>query len=386
MTDSLQQTAPFAALVAAAGSGTRLAAHMPKQFLKLEGLSLLGRVCQLLQKVEQVGALIVICPPGMLEQVSREHIEPLKLAKPVYLVEGGQTRQQSVRNGLKQAATLGYEWVVIHDAARPFASARLFSQVMDEALLHGAALAAWPSSDTVKIQQDGQVRTVPRENVWLAQTPQAFRLDWLEEALAGADTLASDEAQLLEASGKPVKLVAGPRCNFKITTGEDWQMAQSLSALPHIGQGYDVHAFKPGRPLILAGVRMDYHLGLDGHSDADVLTHALMDALLAAAGLGDIGRHFPDSDCQWKNADSLKLLKQVQAMLADYNIVQVSAVLLAEAPKIAPFIPAMQANWAGILGLTPDRINIAATTSEGLGFVGRGEGMAAKALAMLCRK
>jgi 2-C-methyl-D-erythritol 2,4-cyclodiphosphate synthase len=230
--------------------------------------------------------------------------------------------------------------------------------------------------------------TLDRGDLWLAQTPQAFDLELLikaQERAKAQGLVATDEAGLMEAMGHEVRLVNGSRGNIKITTPEDLDLARAMlgGARARSGQGLDVHRLVPGRPLILGGVRLDYELGLLGHSDADVLTHAVMDALLAAAGLGDIGGLFPDSDPAFKNADSLELLGRVRERLAreGWAPAQVSVTLMAQRPKIAPHAPAMRRNLARALGLPEGAVNVAATTSEGLGFAGRGEGMAALALA-----
>jgi 2-C-methyl-D-erythritol 2,4-cyclodiphosphate synthase len=308
------------------------------------------------------------------------------------VISGGSQRQDSVRHGVEVAKDHGAVWVLVHDGARPLAKPELFSQVLRGARQTGAAVTAAACVDTVK-QDDGQgrvARTLDRSRLWLVQTPQAFRLDILWQALLRAETegyYATDEGGLMEWAGHEVKLVPGPRENLKITTPEDLRLAEGwLGSGPvRVGQGVDVHRLVPGRPLILGGVRLEHDLGLAGHSDADVLTHAVMDALLAAAGLGDIGRHFPDKDPAYADADSLNLLKQVKDMLLDagWRPRQVSVTLMAQSPRIAPHARAMVENLARQLGLTPDRVNVAATTSEGLGFTGRGEGMAAWATAVI---
>lgn len=380
---TLSESDKFVALVAAAGSGMRMGLNSPKQFAPLNRHTVLAEVCSVLQEVEQIDAIIIISPPGW--DIEREYASCF--AKVRKVVNGGATRQESVANGLAVARAMGYGWVVIHDAARPFAGPALFNAVMAAARAHGAAVAAWPCSDTVKrADKDLFVKaTLPREEIWLAQTPQAFNLKLLLEASLAADAMPpfTDEAALLEHLQKKVKLVPAPRYNFKITTMEDLQLARKIISSPRIGLGFDAHRLTPGRDLVLAGVKIDYELGLHGHSDADVLTHALMDALLSAAGLGDIGRHFPDTDPAYDGISSIALLRQVKQKLEGFTIGQVNAVLMAQKPKIAPYIPAMQANWASALDLDAGMINIAATTTEGLGFIGRGEGMAAQAQVML---
>ncbi|MDR1396125.1 MAG: 2-C-methyl-D-erythritol 4-phosphate cytidylyltransferase [Desulfarculales bacterium] len=373
----------FIGLIAAAGLGQRLGADKPKQFLPLAGRPLLAWSAEAMEKTEEIAEIIVICPAGR-EEEARSCLK--RASKPCHIIRGGPSRQESVALGLDLAQELGYGWVVIHDAARPFARPELFRRVMAQARRHGAALAAWPCSDTVKTaDQEANVKsTLPREQIWLAQTPQAFALPLLKAAAELSEGLVcSDEAALLELNRQKVKLVAAPRANFKITAPEDWISAQQLLCRPRIGFGFDAHRLIPDRRLILGGVAVDYHLGLQGHSDADVLTHALMDALLAAAGLGDIGLHFPDHDPAYAGISSLKLLAAVKLKLAGYEIQQINALIMAQAPKMAPHIPAMRANWALTLATGEERINIAATTTEGMGYIGKGEGMAAQAQVML---
>jgi 2-C-methyl-D-erythritol 4-phosphate cytidylyltransferase/2-C-methyl-D-erythritol 2,4-cyclodiphosphate synthase len=365
-----------------------------KQFITLEGLPLLTRACLALEAVEEVTAVVLAVPPGSEEQVWRRFVQPYPLAKVAAVVAGGRERQDSVAAGCQAAAGLGAAWVVVHDAVRPLAQSALFSLVIAEARAAGAAIVAVPIVDTVKRDNGvGSVAaTVDRSNLWLVQTPQAFRLDLLrqaqEEARAQGLT-ATDEAGLVEALGVEVKLVMGSRENLKITTPEDLKLAKAFLGRGRLttrtGQGLDAHRLAPGRPLILGGVRLEYELGLLGHSDADVLTHAVMDALLAAAGLGDIGRLFPDSDPAFKDADSLGLLGLVVKALTvqGWRPAQVTVTLVTQRPKIAPHAGAIAANLARAMGLDPLLVNVAATTSEGLGFAGRGEGMAALATAVI---
>ncbi|MCA1906234.1 MAG: 2-C-methyl-D-erythritol 2,4-cyclodiphosphate synthase, partial [Desulfarculus sp.] len=292
-------------------------------------------------------------------------------------------------------AELGATWLVVHDAARPLARPELFAATLAAARECGAAIAALPCVDTVKrADERGAIAaTLDRGRIWLAQTPQVVNLALFSRVQAEARSrglTATDEAGLLEALGHEVRLVPGDRRNLKITTREDLALAESLlgGQETRSGQGLDVHRLVAGRPLVLGGVKIDFELGLLGHSDADVLTHAVMDALLAAAGLGDIGRHFPDRDPAFQDADSLVLLGRVRQMLAQegWRPVSLSVTLVAERPRIAPHAPAMAANLARVLGIATQAVNVAATTSEGLGFTGRGEGMAALALASIARQ
>jgi 2-C-methyl-D-erythritol 4-phosphate cytidylyltransferase/2-C-methyl-D-erythritol 2,4-cyclodiphosphate synthase len=379
------------AVVPAAGAGTRLGGERPKQFLSLGGRPLLTRTLMVLEKVAAVAAVVVVCPAGAEAETRRRCIDPYGLGKVAAVTPGGRQRQDSVASGVAEAAKLGAGWLVVHDAARPLARPGLFERVLAGAAQTGAAIAAVPAADTVK--QAGPDKlvevTLDRSRLWLVQTPQVFRRDLLEQALAQARSegfYATDEAGLVERMGGEVRLVMGSRDNIKITTREDLALAQGMLASgARVGQGFDAHRLAPGRRLVLAGVPIEHETGLLGHSDADVVTHAVMDALLAAAGLGDIGMMFPDTDPALAGADSIGMLGEVAARLAEagWRPVQVSVTLLAQRPKVAPHSGAMRARLAGALGLEPGEVNLAASTTEGLGFVGREEGMAAWATAVI---
>ncbi len=312
--------------------------------------------------------------------------------------QGGATRAATVRNGLEAIADQATDddWILVHDAARPCIDSHRVEAVMDELRDDPVGgLRALPIADTVKRGENGRVvATIPRENLWLAQTPQIFRYGLLRHALSrvGQDE-STDEAQAIEALGLSPRLVAGNVSNFKVTFPEDVAIAEAI--LGHrnsmkerkmrIGQGFDVHAFAEGRKLIIGGVEIPYARGLLGHSDADVLLHAICDALLGAAALGDIGKHFPDTDPRYKGADSRVLLRHVAALLNErgYDVQNVDATIIAQAPKMAPHIPFMVANIAADLSTAVDQINVKATTTEQLGFTGRGEGIAAQAVCLL---
>ncbi len=385
---------PVVAIIPAAGSGARMGAGKAKQFRNLAGIPILSRTLMLMEQVEQVEKVVVVAPPGQEAQLAALCIDPFGFTKSISLVSGGKERQDSVANGLLQARKLGAEYVLIHDAARPLAPRRVFGRVLDAAREIGAAVAAVPCYDTVKESLDQKTvsRTVDRSKLWRVQTPQGFRLKTLMEALSRArreGLIATDEAGLLERMGHEVGLVMGSRKSLKITEPDDLRIMESWlktgDAMPLIGQGFDVHQLVPNRPLILGGVSIPYEMGLLGHSDADVLSHAVMDALLAAAGMGDIGRLFPDSDPRFKDADSLALMAVVVDRLAGAAMkpVQVSVTLVAQKPKIAPYADRMRANLAAVLGIAEARVNVAATTTEKLGFTGRGQGMAAWATAVV---
>lgn len=383
------------ALVPAAGMGRRMGAKVPKQQLAMGGLPILTRTLLLLEQVAVVDAVVVAAPAGREAQLAANCIEPFGLAKVAKVVTGGDERQDSVWAAAKAAASLGASWVLVHDAVRPLAPPKLFESVLQAARQHGAAVAALAAVDTIKEAGDDRlvVRTLERSRLWQVQTPQGFALGPLLAAMEQARAqgiVATDEAGLMERMGSKVALTPGARQNIKITTPEDLRLAQGwLGAappvMPRVGQGMDVHALVEGRPLILGGVNIEYERGLLGHSDADVLTHAVMDALLGAAGLGDIGGMFPDTEPAYAGANSLDLLSEVVARLAleELTPAQISATLVAQAPRLAPFIPAMRRNLAQRLHLTPEMVNVAATTTEGLGFTGQGKGICALATAVL---
>jgi 2-C-methyl-D-erythritol 4-phosphate cytidylyltransferase/2-C-methyl-D-erythritol 2,4-cyclodiphosphate synthase len=339
-----------------------------------------------------VDALVVVVPPG---EEARGAAELAGLGKPVRAVAGGAARAESVRNGL---AAAGAPVVLVHDAARPFATPALAARVALAAARDGAALAAVPATDTVKRSlapaapgEDGRVaETLDRRALWLAQTPQGFRTELLERAYAAAGARAAqatDECALVEALGVPVTLVPGEPGNFKLTGPEDLSRARALLEAPvATGVGYDCHRFAPGRRLLLGGVEFEGD-GLLGHSDADVCAHAIGDAILGAAGLGDLGRHFPDTDPAWKGASSLALLGEIvrKAAAAGWRVGNADVTVAARRPKVAPRREEMRARLAEALGVSPAQVNVKATTGEEMGFVGRGEGIAAHAVALLLR-
>ncbi len=306
------------------------------------------------------------------------------------VVVGGAERRDSVWQGLQEVSA-GTDVVLVHDAARPFVSHAVISRAIAAVRRYGAAVVALPVADTLKqaTPDDDVAGTVARADLWGAQTPQGFRLELGLKAYARARAEGwevTDDAAVLERAGHRVRLVEGETVNFKITRPEDLALAaRLLSAGTRTGFGYDVHRLTPDRPLVLGGVTIPSTLGLLGHSDADVLTHAVMDALLGAAALGDIGQHFPDTDAQYRGISSLALLAAVCEKLkaAGYQAVNVDVTVAAQAPKLAPFIPAMREHLADTLGLAPAAVSIKATTTEGLGFVGAGEGMAAYAVAAI---
>ena len=422
------------AIIAAGGRGQRLGGVRPKQLLSIGGRPILERSVTAFLAYPSIDEVVVALPADL----AADPPDYLRHAtKPLRIVAGGERRQDSVGNAFR-AASPGSDVIVIHDAARPFASADLIARTLAVAVDSGAAVAAVQARDTVKrgklvlrqVQderasptilrraQDDRTaplivssskdeadvwivaETLPRESIFLAQTPQAFRRGVLSDALALLDAGmdATDEAALAERAGHPVRLVEGDVSNIKITTPEDLPLAEAIATQERraagrsaaartgrVGIGYDLHRLVEGRPLILGGVTIPFELGLLGHSDADAVCHAITDAMLGAAGAGDIGRHFPDTDLQWKGASSVDLLRRTAAIVGQrgYGVVNVDVVVIAECPKMGPHVDAMRAHVAEALGVAPDRVSIKGKTNEGVGELGRGEAIAVHAVALL---
>lgn len=394
MSDHSQHPPTLGVIIPAGGIGSRLGRERPKQLLDLTGRPMLARTCQAFLEIAAIRQVVIAAPPAHTQatiDALRPHFAPVDFDRLVFTV-GGLTRQDSVRAGLARLDT-AITLVLVHDAARPLVNRATIERCLNAAWEFGAAIAAIPVKDTLKLADDGQtiITTVDRTDLWQAQTPQAMRREYLERAFVEAARtgfVGTDEASLLEAAAIPVRLVAGSERNLKITHPEDMRLAEALLREEHsmkIGHGFDAHRLVGGRPLILGGVTIDYELGLDGHSDADVVAHALTDALLGALGAGDIGRHFPDSDVQYKGIDSLLLLERVR-QLADrerFALVNADITIVCQRPRLAPHLAAMQANLARCCGVAPQAINIKATTTEHMGYTGRGEGIAAHAVVLL---
>ena len=314
----------------------------------------------------------------------------------IAVVPGGQTRQESVAAAFDRVAP-GAEYVMVHDAARPFVTPALIERTLDAAIESGAAIAALPARDTVKqaVAEAGRhfiAQTLPREEIYLAQTPQAFRRDILASAVAlgRSGAAATDESALAELAGTRIRLVEGDALNFKVTTEGDLAMSRALAgaqdaAVMRAGTGYDLHRLVEGRPLLLAGVLIPGDRGALGHSDADIVCHVVTDAILGAAGAGDIGRHYPDTDAKWKDASSIHLLSQSVSHVraAGFEIVNVDVTVILERPKIAPHVPEIERGLAAALGIDAARVSVKGKTNEGVDAVGRGEAIAAHAVALL---
>ena len=441
------------AIIAAGGQGRRFGGAQPKQLLSVGGRPILERTVAVFLAHPAIDALIVALPPALVDD------PPAYLRqtpKPLRIVAGGDRRQASVANAFG-AAGVTSDIIVIHDAARPFVSTDLIARTIEAAVESGAAVAAVASRDTVKLvlrslgglgiapsgvegrqaqDERGPARptpltlspskgerdiwvnqTLPRETIFLAQTPQAFRRGVLAAALdtAARDALdATDEATLVERAGLPVRLVEGEASNIKITMPGDLPIAEAiaaslqtadrglrgpdaspkesqaamrspLAATFRVGTGYDVHRLVAGRPLVLGGVTVPSERGALGHSDADVVCHSATDAILGAACLGDIGRHFPDSDARWKDASSLDLLQEAATMTKEqgFEIVNVDVTVILETPRIRTHVDAMRAAVAQAVGLGVGSVGIKGKTNEGIDAIGRGEAIAAHAVALV---
>ncbi len=376
------------ALLMAAGRGARFGASAPKQYLPLLGRPVMRHAAEALLRDGLVERVLPVCAAGEEGRVSAL-LDGLPALPPV---AGGDTRQGSVRAGLEALAAAGPppDAVLVHDAARPVVPEGTVARLLAALETAPGAIPAQRVTDTLKRGDDAGriVATVPREGLWRAQTPQAFRFPVLLDAHRAAAGEVTDDAQLLEAAGEAVALVEGSESNVKITFPEDLgRVAAGLSAglLPRVGTGFDVHRIAPGRPMVLCGVVVPSEFGLEGHSDADVGVHALCDAIYGALAEGDIGRHFPPSEMRWKDADSAQFLRHAAGRIAARGGVLANAdvTLLCERPRIGPHRDAMQARLAELLGTEASRVGVKATTTERLGFTGRGEGIAAQAAAML---
>lgn len=371
----------IAAILVAAGSGSRFGGGVPKQLIRLHGKPVLRHAAEALlpfiDLLQPVGDPALIGPA--LAGISHLPIVP-----------GGAERQDSVDAGLVALEPYAPEYVLVHDAARPVIPAGTVEAVLEALARHPGAIPALAVSDTLKRALDGEIReTVPRTNLYRAQTPQGFHFKTLlrlhrKAASPRAGLAATDDSALLEAAGLSVAIVPGAEQNIKLTVPGDLVRLNNLlgaSMIPRIGNGFDVHAFEEGRKLVICGVDLPFEQGLAGHSDADVGIHALCDAIYGALADGDIGRHFPPGDASWKDADSARFLKHATGRIKARGgvLANVDITLICERPKITPHAPAMRTRLAELLNVDVEQISVKATTTEQLGFTGRGEGIAAQA-------
>lgn len=387
-----------AAVIPAGGTGLRMGRETPKQFLPLDGTPIIVHTLRAVMRAESVGTVILVLPELHIKE-GATILTQYGLMDSVNIVRGGSTRQDSVERGLL-AVPEGIDFTLVHDGVRPFIDAELIECCLKAAQVNGAAIVALPVKDTLKSVNSAQniTSTVDRQGLWQAQTPQIASTRLLLEAHAEArrdSFVGTDEASLLARINVPVSVVEGSEANIKITRPEDLTLAEALlkekrsmtreADSLRIGHGFDAHRLVEGRPLILGGITIQHPCGLLGHSDADVLTHALCDAILGALGAGDIGSHFPDTDPAFKGISSLKLLEHVVALAAraQFHIVNCDITVIAQRPKLAPFFPAMRENLAAVCQVPVSAVNLKASTTENMGFTGREEGISAHAVTLL---
>ena len=385
-----------AAIIPAGGAGLRMGLDTPKQFCDLAGIPLLVHTVQAFQQVKAISSVVLVVPKSHI-RMTEEMVSRYRLDRVQEIIAGGKERQDSVRNGLNILSD-DIEIVLVHDGARPLISPALIERCIDGVMQHGAVVAGIPVKDTLKKVSEDQtvIDTVDRSELWQAQTPQAAWVKLLKKAFLAADQdnfIGTDETSLLERINCPVHVVHGSATNLKITHPDDLFIAEALlmknKQTDHLamraGHGYDAHRLVLDRPLVLGGVTIPHSMGLLGHSDADVLIHALCDAILGAIGEGDIGRHFPDSDQKYKGISSITLLKDV-ITLADkkgYSLGNADITVVAQQPKLAPYVNEMRKNLALACQVAEDAMNIKASTTERMGFPGREEGIAAHAVVLM---
>jgi 2-C-methyl-D-erythritol 4-phosphate cytidylyltransferase/2-C-methyl-D-erythritol 2,4-cyclodiphosphate synthase len=372
------------ALIVAAGRGTRAGGALPKQYRDLGGRPVLRWTLERFRAHPRIGAVRAVIHPDDRAFYDAAAVG-LDLLPPVH---GGASRQESVRLGLESLEAMGPQTVLIHDAARPFTDEGMIGRTIDALAEAPGAIVAVPVADTIKRGESGRVvGTLDRAGLWRAQTPQGFRFDAIlaaHRAATGADL--SDDAAVAERAGLVVALVQGSEMNTKLTSEDDLRRAALLAGAAsetRVGTGFDVHAFGPGDHVWLCGVKVPHTQALVGHSDADVALHALTDAILGAIGAKDIGAHFPPSDPRWRGAASDKFLAHAVSLLTTRggSVVHADVTIICERPKVGPHRDAMIQRLAAILGIDHTRCSVKATTTEGLGFTGRGEGIAAQAVA-----
>ena len=369
------------AIIVAAGQGRRAECALAKQWRFLNGRRVIDWSIEAFRSHPEVDEIIIVTGTD-----TPADFNPAECI----LVPGGKTRTQSVRNGLKAIRQPDESRIVlIHDAARPGLDHATLDKLLEALTTHAAAAPALPVQDALKRQETHALKTVSRDALYRVQTPQAFRHGVITNALEDADDHLVDDLAAVEAQGIEVKLVRGTDRLHKITYPEDFDMVSRLMAPPasqvRVGKGFDVHAFEPGEYVTLCGVKIPHMARLKGHSDADAAWHALTDAILGAAALGDIGDHFPPSDDRWKDADSGLFLKEAKRLVTEQGFVigNCDITVICEAPKVKPHREDMRARTADLLDLPLSAVSVKATTTEGLGFTGRREGIAAEAVVML---
>lgn len=383
------------AIILAAGAGTRMMSNKTKQLIDICGMTVLERTLMAFSSSKLTDEIVVVAREGEIDEI-KSIVSSYNHSKPIKVTCGGSCRAESAKNGFG-IIDKSSEFIAIHDAARCLITPEMIDKVVEKAHKYGAATAVCGVSDTVKtVDPFGKVTaTLPRDNIFRAQTPQVFKTDLYKEAIDKTAELSAvtDDNMLLEGIGAEIYAVDLGPTNIKITTSFDLTLAKAILTERgdvfvddlRIGHGYDVHRLVEGRKLIVGGVEIPHTKGLLGHSDADVLIHAIMDSLLGAAALGDIGMHFPDTDEKYRGISSMHLLTCVRDLIAEkgFDVVNVDATLVLQSPKVAGYIPKMISNIAFALGVDESRVNVKATTEERLGFTGREEGAKAHSVVML---
>ena len=378
------------AVIAAAGSSRRMGKD--KMLIPLLGKSVIAHTISVFKETGFFDDIIIVSAEKNISVFSAE-MEKSGLLESVSIIRGGSTRGESSLSGINAAKS---EFVMIHDGARPLVTKEIIENTLAACIKRGCAAAGVKPKDTVKTVKSGGIieSTVPRETAVLIQTPQAFLRDSIKAAYEKFGLNETDDCALMEKMGESIEVVEGSYENIKLTTKEDVLTAQSIlksregkgaDLSMRIGTGFDTHRLTEGRPLIIGGINIPYEKGLLGHSDADVLVHAVIDALFGATALGDIGRHFPDTDERYKGADSLVLLKEASRLVreAGYEIGNVDATIIVQKPKMAPFVESMRENLASAMGIDIALVSVKAKTNEQMGFTGRGEGIEARAVALI---
>ena len=390
-------------VIAAGGTGTRMNAGVPKQFLDIDGKPILLRTVEAIAELESVTQIVIALPPEHMAQAESALNIPSLRIRPE-CVAGGSNRQASVKNACARVHA-DVDVILVHDAVRPLCPREVMERTLEAALKNGAAVPGLQATETIqRVSRKGRVlRTPPREELYAIQTPQAFKAGLLRESLDRAEAegfLGTDESSVVRRAGHRVTVVPGSSENIKITRPLDMEIARILLSRRRkekapmnpsdirIGQGIDYHRLVEGRRLILGGVEIPFEKGLEGHSDADALLHAVCDALLGAAALGDIGRHFPDTDPAYHGRDSLYFLGEVGKKIeaAGWVVGNIDATLLLQRPKIAPYAEKMRSNISETLGIDIRDVSVKATTTEGMNAEGRGEGVSVQTVALLHRK
>ncbi len=382
----MYKDAKIGVIITSAGTSSRMGTKTPKQFMMIKGEPVVAKAYKAFAACDMIDKIFVVTAEEMMQECKNKmvpYIPSEYLAKLGGIVSGGKERQDSVFHGIYalKKSNPEIEYILIHDAARPFVTKKIIEDTVKAVYEHKAAIVCVKPKDTIRTAED----TLARDSLYIVQTPQAFRADILIKAYEKAykdGYYGTDDAGLVERIGIKPALVEGDYRNIKITTRED------MPTETRIGHGFDVHRLVRGRKCIIGGVDIPSEVGLLGHSDADVLLHAIADAILGAAGIGDIGEHFPDSDDTYKDADSLELLLQAYGLAKQqgYVVSNIDATVICEKPKLAPYKGKMQKNIAAVLGVAATQVNIKATTTEKLGFTGRSEGIAAEAVCILNTK